>query len=1737
MAIQPNENFLAVNINFKSAFALIDTGAVTSCISEQFARFLRLTPQVTSDDVKLISANKSPIHSLGIVEVELSIQGLVVPFHFQVLKSLSHKLVLGQDFLRFSNAVIDCGHRSIEMFEGLVRASLTRFNERDAVLRLAQNIIIPAATEAIVRLVVPHLFKQKLGLMSTFAPLKNKYLVVANAIIQPQGARTIGRVLNIGQTPRRLRAGTPIACISAIDAQDPFNQAMLAVEVKTSTETSQAGQCQQIPAHEERVQVLTSLGLKLDNTNLTPEQFAQLTELLFQYQDIFCSDYENLPESKLQPYELVLTDYTPVRQRQYPLSPLQEEVMEKYADKLLKAKIVAPSKSAWNAPAILIKKSGFNPQKASDLSQWRLCLDYRRLNKNVSQEFVPIINLHQVSHLISKAVHQGQGHDPDNDHPKQLLFSSFDLTSAFFQTPLTPESRQFTAFSTRTRRLEFLRVPLGLRISSGAFISALCAVFANEIAGHSLALYVDDAILCHSTFSGHLEQLRHIFQKLRMQNLRINPKRSTFARESVTFLGFVFNASRMELDSQRFQKIRNIRAPKNVTETRQICGLVQYYKRHLPNLAKILIPIRQLLQKDVPFHWTTEHDQAFEQVKDLLLQNITLAYPDFQKEFVVIIDGSKRSVGHVLAQYDENVLKPLIFGGRSLRKFEQTGSATHIELIALLDAIRAYHPFLSNGREFLLLTDHLALTHIQNLRLESSPQLIRFSLFLQHFNFRIKHIRGSENSVCDFLSRYPSIHSPPEDTTDGRATDTQQSDDIIPQVDCYDYLSAIDVEAYNEDSEISFRDPNKKRRRNYKICQITPIDAQASTDHEIHQLADQTSRRTEQMQQSDHSSSEQQAVTHDQTRTHTDDEASLMDPTVREQYTQIQNHMSPEINLDSQKDDPFFEAVINHLQTGVLPTDRTLAQRILCQIDDYYIEDDQLWHLARLRGKHLTKIVPRFQQLCIPRQFRLKIMESIHNISHFSFLKCYLTARQRFYWPAMATEMAIFTKLCLVCQQIKFSAKPKYPVHGMPSHNLFECLHVDFHEIRTPKKSATSEFKYVLVAMDQASHYVTLLPTSNMQAATAARLIMDNIILKYGTFRYLITDRSTSWLNQLFAAFLTLPGFDTHHIKTSPYRAKINSPAELVNKHLIRHIAAYASDPSQFPQYLSAIAAAVNGCVNVTTGVAPFYVLYGMNFCFPFETALTSNEQAFRSYDNPTLQALAQRMKIVREIVNQNIKEAKTTMERVRNAGTKPHSFQEGDRVFISSELDTNRAFNAKHGKRFSGPYVLLEIKSNLARLAHMYTGRQLPSYINVDKLRLLKDVERDVLYNRYLRDPASDGNGQISVPEQRTIQSISSHLNHGRPMTATIHTTALPTLDTARTKGNQSCSSDAFYDQIKRDASLNGPKANAIGGTLLARNSDAIINQPATHFEVSTAYRTHPQIMADALNKSHESLTHNEGIQTRTPYTSSGSHVMLDPANCQCHERSRLDARGIPGARTQGNAVMHINEAPKPREAFITREPDFTRAEYAHCSDISDARRSRPHTSTPNPSRFITLNDITMRLQQDQASDRVVDQTRTAANAAINDSANEGITDYKFLPLDSQPSSAAPSHRPSVTSETLASQIRSDRCMKSTIAGPTDADNSSALTPTERHADETDMKSYKAFSLAPPGEVYNASVIKVSARKVAKPHTLYKAHLLNDTQSQWLPASQIPPAVLARFFVQRYIRSQKRKLKPRGIS
>jgi hypothetical protein len=510
-------------------------------MSETLAKTLKLTPSPATEEIKLISANQSPIESKGIVDVEISLQGYIVPFTFHVLRSLSHPMILGIDFLKMSGAIINCAQRSISLFDGLVNAALTTCRDRDSVLRLTQNVVIPARTEALIRLNVPPRFRHKTSLIETYGPIKNMFLAVAGAVIHPTTNVTICRICNIGLTPRKLRANMPIARISKVDLSDPGNRAMLSLDAEMSQNACQTLPEINLPPHEERMQFLKEKGLEIDNQNLTPEQLSQLSALLYEFEDVFCSEYDNLPVSSLPPYHIKLKDDRPIRQKRYPLPPLQEELLERYADKLLAAKIVEPSQSGWNAAALLIKKANFDPLKRDQLSSWRLCLDYRKQNAVIlNDEFQPLTDSQSVFLNIAQT-------------SNRKFYSSIDWTCAFFQCPLDEESRAVTAFSTRTRHLQFTRTSQGLKCSPWAFLSSIYSLFQTELRSN-MSVYCDDSLIYHSDYSEHLKFLRGIFEKLRSARLRINPTKSVFAKEKSLFSVSNLHQTEFNLIPEDFKK-------------------------------------------------------------------------------------------------------------------------------------------------------------------------------------------------------------------------------------------------------------------------------------------------------------------------------------------------------------------------------------------------------------------------------------------------------------------------------------------------------------------------------------------------------------------------------------------------------------------------------------------------------------------------------------------------------------------------------------------------------------------------------------------------------------------------------------------------------------------------------------------------------------------------------------------------------------------------------------------------------------------------------------------------------------------------------------------------------------------------------------------------------------------------------------------------------------------------------
>src|SRR5208282_3398273 len=93
----------------------------------------------------------------------------------------------------------------------------------------------------------------------------------------------------------------------------------------------------------------------------------------------------------------------------------------------------------------------------------------------------------------------------------------------------------------------------------------------------------------------------------------------------------------------------------------------------------------------------------------------------------------------------------------------------------------------------------------------------------------------------------------------------------------------------------------------------------------------------------------------------------LLDEEAHAAEQEVSAKVKTVINLDTQSDCPYFAPIIRYLVDGELPQDSQQARKVILQAEHFYIEGNQLWHLALLRGKRLDKLSPRWPLLCIPR--------------------------------------------------------------------------------------------------------------------------------------------------------------------------------------------------------------------------------------------------------------------------------------------------------------------------------------------------------------------------------------------------------------------------------------------------------------------------------------------------------------------------------------------------------------------------------------------------------------------------------------------------------------------------------------------------------------------------------------------------------------------------------------------------
>lgn len=416
----------------------------------------------------------------------------------------------------------------------------------------------------------------------------------------------------------------------------------------------------------------------------------------------------------------------PIKQRYYAMSPALLKIVYEELDKMLELGVVTPSKSAWSSPIVMVDKP--------DGSR-RFCVDFRKVNEVTRRDAYP---LPQVTTILDRL-------------RDARYLSSLDVKSAYWQIPLSKESREKTAFTIPGRGLyEFVTMPYGLHNAPATWQRFIDRVLGADLEPH-VFVYLDDVIIITQTFEKHLEVLKEVLHRLSRANITLNRDKCNFCRPQLRYLGYVVDNRGLRVDPEKVEAILKIPVPTSQKTVRQFCGTASWYRRFIPDFATRMYPLTDLLRRRKKFGWTDEAQKAFEDIRSCLIKAPILACPDFELPFIVSCDASGVGVGAVLSQKTAQGEQVIAYASRTLTKAEQKYSATERECIAVIWAVERFRPYIE-GTHFTIITDHYSLLWLHNLK-DPQGRLARWALRLQPYSFDLIHRKGKEHVVPDILSR------------------------------------------------------------------------------------------------------------------------------------------------------------------------------------------------------------------------------------------------------------------------------------------------------------------------------------------------------------------------------------------------------------------------------------------------------------------------------------------------------------------------------------------------------------------------------------------------------------------------------------------------------------------------------------------------------------------------------------------------------------------------------------------------------------------------------------------------------------------------------------------------------------------------------------------------------------------------------------------------------------------------
>ena len=745
-----NNNFIKASILGKTINCLVDTGSSLSCVQKSLLDTIDqdFIMYGKSDYRKVKGIGGHLIDIQGTATLPVRIGNHLFYQKFYIFDEILHPLLLGIDFLKTNNCTLNFENQTIETEEGEPVVNMIEPDFKLGLARPVKHTVIPPNSETVIPIKISKVPHQKTVLFEPVNLLTKKKLAGAKNVLTVNNGRGFCKILNPLPAPVHLKPWHVIGRLVSIQTDSIIEMDESETEQPSAWTADFADANETKQKYHEYKQIVDDLGISLDESDLTEEQKLKLYTFIATNRNSFAKDTSELGCAKVQKHTINTGQAAPKCKRPYRVSPQIKQQIEEQVEDMLKHDIIEPSNSIWAAPVVMCKKKD---------GTYRFAVDYRDLNAVTEPINFPLPRLEDVIDSVGEN--------------NSKIFTVLDLKAGFHQIPLDESTAHKTTFVTHNGSYSFKRLPYGIRNGPIAFQTAMSQVLRNINFKYAL-VYVDDILIHSSTFDEHLVHLQNVFDRLNDFNLKLQPKKCKFGAKRVEYLGHYFSKNGIEVNPSKVEAVKTYPVPKTRKQLKAFLGLTNYYRRFVKDYAKITAPLNCLLKKDTEYNWTSVCDEAFNILKEKLISSPILAFANTQKPFFISVDASGSALGFVLGQRDSEGREVVIsYGGRALRGTELKWNICERECLALVEAIKHCHPYISHNH-FTVYSDNIALKWLQKIK-DQNGRLGRWSLKLQGYDFTIEHKPGVKNQNADALSRRTYIS--PEQTANKESNYSSQS--------------------------------------------------------------------------------------------------------------------------------------------------------------------------------------------------------------------------------------------------------------------------------------------------------------------------------------------------------------------------------------------------------------------------------------------------------------------------------------------------------------------------------------------------------------------------------------------------------------------------------------------------------------------------------------------------------------------------------------------------------------------------------------------------------------------------------------------------------------------------------------------------------------------------------------------------------------------------------------------------